>query len=109
LLDGYNRWILIFLVSSEDNKSPQGDPFQVWQMQLPSQQNWKWSDALEATTVGGISDPRRHICASTLSDGYNGWKMIFLESSEDKNSPQGDPFQVWQMELPSLLQRSDWI
>ena len=38
--------------------------------------------------------------ASTSSDEYMGWIMIFWPSSEDKNSPQGLTFQVWLMQLP---------
>jgi hypothetical protein len=61
-----NRWILIFWPSSDDQNLPQGNPFQFNKWSYPFPKIGKWSDVLEATSVGHDPDPRRpmevHLC-----------------------------------------------
>ena len=78
-----------------------GRPFPVWQMQLPLPQNWEmircaWGDVCRTWSGPQTSNGS----ALTLSNEYIRWILIFWLSSDDQNSPQGDPFQVWQMQLP---------
>ncbi len=92
---------MIFWPSSEDQNSPRGDPFQVWQMQLPLPEKWEmircaWVDGCR--TWSGPQTFNKSVL--TLSDEYIGWVMIFWLSSEDQNLSRGDLFQVWQMQLP---------
>ncbi len=101
LADEYIDWIMIFWLSSVDQNSPRGEPFQVWQMQLPLPEKW------EMIRCAWCDDCRTQFCpqttnesTSTLADEYIGWIMIFWPSSVDQNLTPGDPFQVWQMQLP---------
>ncbi len=92
---------MIIWLSSEDPKSPRGDHFQVLQMQLPLPEKLEmircsWGDACRSWSSPQTSNES----ASTSSNKYIGWIMIFWPSSEDPNSSQGNPFQVWQMKLP---------
>jgi hypothetical protein len=97
----YIRWILTFWLSSEDQNSHQGDPFQIWQMQLPLHEKLKLIRCTWVDSCRMWSGPQTSIeKASTVSDECIRWIMIFWPSSEDLNSPRGDPFQVWQMKLP---------
>ncbi len=101
LFDKYFRWIKILWPSSEDQNSPWGDRFQVWQMQLPLPEKLEmircaWGDCCRTCSAPQTSNEG----ASTLSNKYIGWFIIFWPSSEDQNSPRGNPFQVWQMQLP---------
>ncbi len=71
-----------------------GRPFLVWQMQLPLPQNWEtircaWGGVCRTWSVPQTSNGS----ALTLSDEYIRWILIFWLSSDDQNSPQGDPFQ----------------
>jgi hypothetical protein len=80
---------------------PERDPFQVWQMQLPLPEKWEmircaWCDGCRTW----FGPQTTNESTSTLADEYIGWIMIFWPPSVDQNSPQGDPFQVWQMQLP---------
>ncbi len=92
---------MIFWLFSEDQNSPQGDPFQVWQMQLPLPEKWgmiryTWCDSCRTW----FSPQTSNESTSTLADEYIGWIMLFWPFSVDQNSPWGDPFRVWQMQLP---------
>ncbi len=94
-------WLMIFWLSSEDQNSPWVDPFQVWQMQLPLPEKWEmirctWGNGCRMWSVPQTSNTS----ALTLSDEYFRWIKILWPSSEDQNLPWGDPFQVWQMQLP---------
>ncbi len=101
LLKEYIRWIMIFWLSSEDQNSPRGDPFQVWQMHLPPLSKWEMIRCTCSDSCRMWSGPQTsNESASTLSDEFIGWIMIFLMSSEGQNSPRGNPFQVWQIQLP---------
>ncbi len=92
---------MIFWLSSEDQNSPRGDPFQVWQMQLPLPEKWKMIRCAWVNGCRTWSGPHTsNESAWTLSDEYIGGIMIFWPSSEDQNSPRGDHFQVRQMQLP---------
>jgi hypothetical protein len=103
LADVYIGWIMIIWSSSEDQNSPLGNPFQVWQMQLPLPEKWEmircaWCDGCRTW----FGPQTTNESTSTLADEYIGWIMIFWPSSKDQNSPRGDPFQVWPMQLPLL-------
>ncbi len=87
--------------SSEDLNSSMGDPFQVWQMKLPLPEKWEMIRCAWGNGCRMWSSPQTsNESASTLSNEYIGWIMIFWVFSEDQNSPRVDPFQVWQMQPP---------
>ena len=91
----------MFWPFSDDKNSLQGDSFQVWQMWPPLPEKWVMIRCVCGDRCRRWTGPQRsNESALTLSDEYIGWIMMFRPSSEDKNSPQGDPFQVWQMQLP---------
>ncbi len=58
LSNEYIRWILIFWPSSDDQNSPQSNPFQFDKCISPFPKIGKWSDVLEATSVGHDLDLR---------------------------------------------------
>ncbi len=92
---------MIFWPSSEDQNSPRGNPFKVWKMQLPLPEKLEMIRCAWAKGCRTCSSPQKSIeSASTLSNEKIGWIMIFWPSSEDQKLPQGNTFQVRQMQLP---------
>ncbi len=82
-------------------KLTSGRPFPGLTNAAPPPRKWEMIRCTWGYACRTWSNPHTsNECASTWSDKYIGWIMIFWLSLEDPNSPRNDPFQIWQMQSP---------